>query len=695
MVRTMADRIESARRRRFVGRTAELARLRSLLSSPDPAVAMISGPSGVGKSTLLRRFAATAGDAGAAVTLVDARDIPPTADALAFRVSRVRDTAHTGRPVVIIDTYELLADVDAAFRDEIAPGLPADTLIVLGGQHPASTGWRADPGWSDLLVSIRLPNLADDESAAYLTGRGIPVEAHAAAIEFTHGHPLALALVGEVLQEHGTFAPDRSADVIGVLVTSLVQHTPTVLHRRALEASAQVRFVTEPLLAALIDVPDAAAHFEWLRARPFVESGPSGLYLHDLARTVLSTDLRWRHPELFARMHDSARGYYLARLDSPDPIAQAGALLDLMYLHTDLRPFLQPPDEPTGLRLDRAAGDDRAAVLALIRRHEGAVSAELAARWWEHPSAAWSVVRGASRATPSSGPAASTGGSTGAAAGEVVGAVCLLGIGPGEQPGPDDPAVHAAHRQLRTMPPVRPGERVTLVRFWLTRDADQSVSPGQALITAHLGRHYLGTPGLAISLIPFRHPEEWVDACAYTDQVRMPAADFTVDGRPSTVFGHDWRLAPPAAWIAGLSAREIGAPAAADGTGVPLLVLDEQQFAAAVKRALRDLTRTDRLRDNPLLRSRLITAATGDDAPVGDRVAALQDALRDAVRTLGAGAPADQRLARVLHRAYVAPAPTLERAAEVLDLPSSTFRRLLSTAQSRVVDALWLRELGA
>jgi len=33
----------------------------------------------------------------------------------------------------------------------------------------------------------------------------------------------------------------------------------------------------------------------------------------------------------------------------------------------------------------------------------------------------------------------------------------------------------------------------------------------------------------------------------------------------------------------------------------------------------------------------------------------------------------------VLHRAYVAPAATLEKAAEVLDLPSSTFRRLLST----------------
>ena len=691
MAQTMADRIESARRRRFVGRTAELARLREMLRSSEPGIVFVSGPSGVGKSTLLRRFAEIAVDAGAAVTHVDARDIPPTAEALAFRLARVSSGRPADRAVLILDTYELLETVDGAFRDEIAPTLPAETLILVGGQHPPSAGWRTDPGWSDLLVSLRLPNLGDTEAAAYLTARGVPGPAQAAAIEFTHGHPLALALVAEVLQERGSFVPDRSADVIGVLLASLVRHTPTPTHRRALEASAQVRFVTEPLLAALIDMPDAAEYFDWLRALPFVESGAWGLYLHDLARTVLSTDLRWRHPDLYERMHARAREYYLARLDSPDAAAQAGLLLDLMYLHADLRRFLQPPEQPSGLRLDRARPADREAVLALVRLHEGEHSADLAGRWWDHPSAAWSVVRDAG--------------------GDVSGAVCLLqvdeagsdhrgdGRGAGRDGGSDDPsadpAVAAAHRQLRTMPPLRPGERVTVVRFWLTRDDDQSVSPGQSLITAHLARHYLSTPGLAVSLIPFRHPDEWADACAYTDQIRMPAADFVVDGRASTVFGHDWRVTPPAAWIAGLSAREIGSPAAAGAEGgVPLLVLDETEFAAAVKRALRDLTRPDRLRDNPLLRCRLITARTARDASVGDRVAELQAVLKESVVTLGRGAPADQRLARVLHRAYVSPAPTLERAAEVLDLPSSTFRRLLSTAQARIVDALWVRELG-
>jgi hypothetical protein len=36
----------------------------------------------------------------------------------------------------------------------------------------------------------------------------------------------------------------------------------------------------------------------------------------------------------------------------------------------------------------------------------------------------------------------------------------------------------------------------------------------------------------------------------------------------------------------------------------------------------------------------------------------------------------------------------LERAAEVLDLPSSTFRRLLTSGVARITEALWNRELN-
>ena len=142
-----------------------------------------------------------------------------------------------------------------------------------------------------------------------------------------------------------------------------------------------------------------------------------------------------------------------------------------------------------------------------------------------------------------------------------------------------------------------------------------------------------------------------------------------------------------------LSAQEIGSQVrdAAPAAPPALLVLGEAEFAAAVKRALRDVTRPDRLRDNALLRSRIVADRAGKAASTGQRVTALQQIVTEAA-ALGQ-TPADRRLARVLYRAYLWPAPTLERAAEVLDLPSSTFRRLLTTAAARVVDTLWHREL--
>lgn len=671
----MADRISEARRRGFVGRVAELELFSSLIRSTDPMVAVVfvHGPAGVGKSTLMRRVAVLCKESGVAVLHIDARDLPPTIDALQFRLGPVlTDEPAPARTVILLDTYELLADLDSLLRNEIAPNLPADALLIIAGQHPPSAGWRTDPGWTDLLRVINLQNLSRTECGAYLSGRGIDESLHSGAIDFTHGHPLALALVGEVIKERGSFAPRHSADVITELVGTLVRAAPTPAHRRALEAAAQVRVITEPLLAALLDVPDAADLFEWMRTLPFVDPGPQGLYLHDLARTVLASDLQWRHPERYVDLHTHAREHYLARLEGADPLAQAAGLMDLMYLHTDLRRFLQAPDGTgsTG-RLEPAAAGDLDGICDMVECHEGAESAAFARHWFTEQPESWFVVR--------------------EPGGQPMGSLCLLQVAGITESA--DPAIDAARRQLRSHPPLRPGERVTLVRHWMSREDYQSVSGVQSLITTQLLRHYLTSPGLAVTLVPFAHPDQWAEACAYTDHRPAPDADFTVGDRRYATFVHDWRTVTPAAWVAALSAQEIGAHVTQTASASTLLVMNEAEFGAAVKRALRDLTRPDRLRDNPLLSSRLVTSRVDDKASGTQRIAALQDIVRSAVGELSA-TPADKRLARVLHRAYLSPAPTLERAAEVLDLPSSTFRRLLTTGVGRVVSTLWHRELN-
>jgi hypothetical protein len=681
----MADRLSVARQRSFVGRTAELQQFSELLGAPELPVAVlyVHGPAGVGKSTLLRRFASLCDGAGITCLAIDARDLPPGPEGLMARMtpalqSELQVAART-RTVVLLDTYELLSEVDGWIREELLPQLPADTLVVIAGQNAPNAGWRTDPGWAELVRTLPLRNLTPDESSAYLRRKHVSDSMHRQVVDFTHGHPLALALVSEVLQSQGTFTPRDSPNVIKVLVDRLVQVVPSPAHRRALEASAQVRVTTEPLLAALLEVPDAADLFGWLRALPFVDSGTAGLHLHDLARDVLAADLQWRHPERFVELHARARQHYLSRLDTADSAGQAALLLDLMFLHADLRQFLRPP-EPAGpgggFRIEQAVPDDLVGIRSMVARHEGEASALLAEHWFARQPQAWQVVRDL--------------------AGAPVGLLCLLAIAETTaQDRQTDPAIEAAWQQLRAHAPLRPGERATMFRFWLARDSYQAISPIQSLIAVQLARYYLTTAALAVTLLPFAEPEKWVEFCGYADQTRMPDADFTVGGHSYGVYGHDWRVVTPAAWLGMLSQRETGSQSPAQPDNKPvLLVLGEADFATAVRRALRDFTRPDRLRDNQLINSRLITTRTSEGASVSQRVGALQDAIREAAETLRASA-ADEKLYRVLHRAYFAPAPTLERAAEVLDLPSSTFRRYLSSATARVVAALWHQELQA
>lgn len=681
MARTMADRIGTARRQSFVGRGPELELFDSLVGgAPDQgAVVFVHGAAGIGKTTLLRQFATRCQELGVTCLDLDARDLPPTLDALTARLSAVLDDEAPARTrtVVLLDGYELLGALDDPIREQLAPRLPADVVLVLAGQQPPSTGWRTDPGWAPILHAVKLTNLSRDEAGAYLTGRGVPGDLQPPAIDFTHGHPLALALVGEVIKAKGSLPPSDTADVVRVLIDRLLDAVPSQEHRTALEAAAQVRVIDEPLLAALMVTPDATEMFAWMRGLPFVDAGPSGLSLHDLAREVLATDLRWRHGPRHAELHNRARQYYLDRLDGADPLTQAMVLLDLIYLHPDLRAFLQAPDDAALLRVEPIRAGEESAVADLVARHEGEKSAAIARGWLARQPGAWLVVR--------------------EPGGDILGTVCLLALDHlASREDGGDPAVAAAFAELANHPPLRPNETATLIRYWLSRDHYQSASPVQNLIATQLARHYLTTAGLAVTLLPFAHPQEWEALCEYTDQRRTPQADFTVGSHRYTSFGHDWRTVPPSAWVAKLSLQEVGAApvaiAASDDSN--LLVLSEAEFAIAVRKALRDFTRADRLRESQLLRCRLITTRMASTESISEQVGLLQTLVKDAVETLSV-APADRRLHRVLVRSYLSPSRSLERAAEVLELPSSTFRRLLATATARVATVLWHQELDS
>src|SRR4051794_41777090 len=81
---TVADRLRGARRRRFVGRRAELELLRSALAEPELpfSVLWVHGLGGGGKTALLGAFAGIAGGSGRAPARPDPRGMGPAPPAV-------------------------------------------------------------------------------------------------------------------------------------------------------------------------------------------------------------------------------------------------------------------------------------------------------------------------------------------------------------------------------------------------------------------------------------------------------------------------------------------------------------------------------------------------------------------------------------------------------------------------------------
>jgi len=144
-----------------------------------------------------------------------------------------------------------------------------------------------------------------------------------------------------------------------------------------------------------------------------------------------------------------------------------------------------------------------------------------------------------------------------------------------------------------------------------------------------------------------------------------------------------------------LAEREVAGPAATTPPTppTPLIVLSETEFAEAVRAALRDFTQPDLLATNPLIQSRLVLDRTGRSAETRLRVAALQAHLKAAADGLQAS-PRDAKLYRAVYHTYLQPAPTQEQAAELLDVPFSTYRRHLKSGVQRIIEILWQEELS-
>ncbi|HSN77481.1 MAG TPA: AAA family ATPase, partial [Anaerolineae bacterium] len=238
--------MQSARRRRFIGRTAELALFEAALAAVELPFFLlhIHGPGGVGKTALLAQYARLAEQAGAIPLSIDARNIEPTPEAflaslcLALGIDPAQQPAETlaqrlDRHVLLVDTYELLAPLDGWLRDAFLPQLPENVLTVLASRYPLAPAWRADPGWQPFVRTLALRNLTPDEGRDYLAQRHVPAEELQKVLDFTHSYPLALSLVADLYDQRPgfRFTPADAPDVIKLLLEKFLQRVPGPAHR--------------------------------------------------------------------------------------------------------------------------------------------------------------------------------------------------------------------------------------------------------------------------------------------------------------------------------------------------------------------------------------------------------------------------------------------------------------------------------
>jgi hypothetical protein len=83
----------------------------------------------------------------------------------------------------------------------------------------------------------------------------------------------------------------------------------------------------------------------------------------------------------------------------------------------------------------------------------------------------------------------------------------------------------------------------------------------------------------------------------------------------------------------------------------------------------------------------------GAQANTAQRAWILQSIVKKAAESLRQ-LPREAKLYRALYHTYIQPAPTQEQAAEMLDLPFSTYRRHLKASITRVTEMLWQHEIG-
>ncbi|MEP1213623.1 MAG: winged helix-turn-helix domain-containing protein [Marinobacter sp.] len=557
MPQRMSDLLAAHAHQNFVGRNAELATLESLLEPQGPRIMHVHGIAGIGKSTLLARFATIVRARGVTVIQLDCRHVEPTEQGVLGALSEAigvaaQDTGVVvdrlgglgGIVILVFDTFEVFRLLDTWLRQVFIPSLPENVRVVLGGRQPPAAAWYSSPGWGQLMRAMPVSSLAENEARDFLQTLGIGEKHGALIVRSTHGHPLALKLAAAALREvtpeqWPTDTPLQHA--LDELTHIFLEDVNDAVTRQVLEGSAVVRRVTLPLLQALF--PDLAPRdaLERLRRLPFVDATSDGLMIHDAVREAIARSLHASDPERYLEYRRAAWRQLTREAGSVGGGDLWRYTADVLFMIENpvVREAFFPSGSPAALTVEMASVVDESALADVLKACEGPEANQAVRSWWHRIPQAFSVVRDSS--------------------GRAVGFYCKFRSDKMEFAWiVDDTVMEQWYAHLKRHP--MPKDAIALFcRRWLSLCDGDSPGDVQASVWLDLKRAYMELrPRLRRVYITVRDLE------AYAPVARRLGFEVLAD-RMVVLDGHQYHTAVldfgPASvdgWLADLAAAELG-----------------------------------------------------------------------------------------------------------------------------------------
>jgi hypothetical protein len=554
MPRRMGDLLAERTAAQMVGRCGELAALRETLEPDGVPITHLHGIGGIGKTTLLAAFNSIARATGAVVVSLDSRVIEPTSRGFLHELGAATGatqtavdeiTGHLGslgdRVVLVVDTYELLRLIDTWLRQDFVPSLPENVRLIMAGREAPASAWLTIPGARNLVQSIALDSLPEEDAIDLLRRNGVDPPDAARLNRFACGHPLALELAAAAVRHHSALIPEDAAipQVVAELSWLYLQDVDNSTTRQALEAASVVRRTTLPLLHAMLPGTAPQDAFDRLRALPFVDLQRDGLHLHDTVQQALAAQLKAADPVRYRACRRAAWECLRSEVRQVGHSELWRYTADMLYLVEN--PVIREaffPSTGYSLVFEPSRPDDDVALRHIITTTEGPEAAGHLVRLWQEAPQTFRVARDRD--------------------GSVAGFYCMFLCDDVERDVLErDPIVSRWLDHLEASP--THGQLALFARRWLSRECGELPSSVQAAAWLDIKRAYMELrPRLGRVYMTVVDVETYGEAAVRLKFNLLPEANTVLDGHTYYTAVNEFGPSSIDGWLARLVGDELG-----------------------------------------------------------------------------------------------------------------------------------------